>query len=96
MVHYVCKPTRVAPVANLERLGALLRPDFCAFKYLRTEWPLQIANRIMAQEMQTSAVPSLFKSYRSPASGTGTLERSLLMARSTVRFISETTPRTLR
>ena len=30
------------------------------------------------------------------ASGAGTVARSLLMARSTVRFISETTPRTFR
>src|SRR5271157_660671 len=42
------------------------------------------------------AAAGIADSYLSLASGAGTVERSLLMAKSTVRFISETTPGTFR
>jgi len=39
--HYVCKIARIAAFANAETARRLLRPDFCAFKYLLIKFSLQ-------------------------------------------------------
>ena len=90
----ICKVRRIAAFANAETRAALLRPDFCVFKYL-INFPLQRHPDHSARDPNLGGLIPL-DSYLSLASGAGTVERSLLMAKSTVRFISETTPRTFR
>ena len=85
--HPSCKPR--------ECVSRTLKPRRCApfcASVSANQFPLQQSGSF--RRILISAAHSTDSYLR--RSGAGTVERSLLMARSTVRFISETTPGTFR
>ena len=98
-------PTNHGPALRLQaaRIAAFANAETRAPGRAPTSAPSVSANQFVTATMSGSSArnPDLgglipLVSYFSVGSGAGTVERSLLMARSTVRFISETTPRTFR
>jgi hypothetical protein len=85
---------RIAAFANAETRAAACAP-FLRIQYLPINLPPQQHQDHSARDPNIGGLIPL-DSHLSVGSGAGTVERSLLMAKSRVRFISETTLGTVR
>jgi hypothetical protein len=88
------QPAQIAAFANAE-MRATACATFLRLQYLPINLPPQQHQDHSARDPNISGLIPL-DSHLSVGSGAGTVERSLLMAKSRVRFISKTTPGTVR